>query len=398
MSSQPPGKHTGIRTGQRVRDFAVKSPIQSGDPYFEAEKSWMDTFATAEHFVQPFWSLCDNPYGGSENAQILKMEYFERFELQELLIRVNESVSNNAMVPDNEKKLEYIPSRVLWRLFLCLARACIGLAYPPPYHHGRPDTYREVIIPDLEPELNIHFDMHPFNVFIADPDSTRNDIPEHGFVPRFKLGDFGLTQAWDPNLDDETKIVVANVGKPGYQAPEQLRRDRILEDNAFGPHTNIWGAGWLMYNALTLYFTSDEDWQPQVCPITMPDGTTKNLNTWAPFLVGHDARVYEDFRSYSVQLRTLIARCMADRQEDRPSLQELLDIIQANIASGDAAAANKRMQFEAARQVDPSIRIPPVNIKRPPPVEDDNLLQRFFREYLREPPLREDPYRDYWDQ
>ncbi|KAI0169699.1 hypothetical protein GGR52DRAFT_478218 [Hypoxylon sp. FL1284] len=147
------------------------------------------------------------------------MEYFERCELQELLVRVNDSIANNPSRPNNERKLEYIPSRVLWRLFLCLVRACIGMAYPPPNYYGRPDMYREVILPNQDPELTIHFDMHPLNVFIDDPSRAWNDLPEHGLSPRFKLGDFGLMQAWDPDLEDDVKIATANVGKPGYQAP-----------------------------------------------------------------------------------------------------------------------------------------------------------------------------------
>ncbi|KAI0169698.1 hypothetical protein GGR52DRAFT_551097 [Hypoxylon sp. FL1284] len=153
-----------------------------------------------------------------------------------------------------------------------------------------------------------------------------------------------------------------------------------------------------MYNTLTLYYTDDEEWQPRVCPITMSNGTTYGLNTWAPFLAEDDARVYEDFKSYSTELRTLIARCMADRKEDRPSLQELLYLTQANIAREDAAAANTQRQFEEAKRADPTIQKPLVDIRRPPPVEDDDLLRRFFREYFREPPVREDPYRDYWDK
>ncbi|KAI1772884.1 hypothetical protein F4818DRAFT_443765 [Hypoxylon cercidicola] len=369
------------RAEQRVRDFAVKAPNELCDPYFRTEISWMNTFETAEHFVQPIFlpenvldsGYYNDPNGESGSAAILIMEYFQRCELNELLIRINESVLNNPGLPDNEKKLEYIPSRILWRLFLCLVRACVGMAYPPPQYYGRPDTYREIIIPNRDPELIIHFDMHLLNVFIDDLSETWTDVPEHGFAPRFKLGDFGLTQAWDPDLEDEVKIAAAHVGKPGYQAP-------------------------LMYNSLTLYYTDDEDWQPEVCPIAMPDGTAYNLNTWAPFLVGDDASVYEDFRSYSTELRTLIARCMADRQEERPSLHELLDLIQANIARGDATAANAQMQFEAEKQLDPTKQKPPVDIKRPPPIEDDDLLQRFFREYLREPAMREDPYSDYWNE
>ncbi|KAI4865063.1 hypothetical protein F4820DRAFT_421694 [Hypoxylon rubiginosum] len=153
-----------------------------------------------------------------------------------------------------------------------------------------------------------------------------------------------------------------------------------------------------MYNALTLYYTDDQDWQPEVCPITLPNGTFYNLNTWAPFLVGDAARVYDEFKRYSIELRTLIARCMADRQEDRPSLQELIDIIRVNIGGGDSAAVDAQRQFDDEKLVDPTKEKPPVDVTRPPPVEDDELLLRFFREYLREPPVREDPYRDYWDE
>lgn len=145
-----------------------------------------------------------------------------------------------------------------------------------------------------------------------------------------------------------------------------------------------------MFNALTLYFTDDEDWQPKICSITMPDGTAKDLNTWAPFLVGGEA--YDDFQHYSIELRTLIARCMADRREDRPSLEELLQIVQLNITRGDAAADEERRKWEEEKAADPTKQRPPVDLKKAPDIEDDDLIQRFFREYLREPPTREDPY------
>lgn len=150
-----------------------------------------------------------------------------------------------------------------------------------------------------------------------------------------------------------------------------------------------------MYNALTLYFTEDEDWQPRVCQITMPNGTVRDLNTWAPYLVGNP--VYDEFKAYSIELRTLIARCMADDGQDRPTLDELLQIIQRAIARDDAAAREEQAKWNEEKRKDPTKQKPPVGFKRPPAVEDDDLLLRFFREYFREPPVREDPYRDYWD-
>ncbi|KAI0135745.1 hypothetical protein F4814DRAFT_402398 [Daldinia grandis] len=151
-----------------------------------------------------------------------------------------------------------------------------------------------------------------------------------------------------------------------------------------------------MFNSLTLYYTDDEDWQPQVCRIIMPDGTGKDLNTWAPFLVG-DA-VYEEFTFYNADLRTLIARCMADDREDRPTLNELLTTIQESIARDDATAFEAEERLQTERAEDPTRQRPPVDVARPPKVEDDALLSRFFQEYIRDPPARNDPYGGLWDQ
>ncbi|KAI1661173.1 hypothetical protein F4813DRAFT_346649 [Daldinia decipiens] len=151
-----------------------------------------------------------------------------------------------------------------------------------------------------------------------------------------------------------------------------------------------------MFNALTLFHTDDEDWQPRICHVIMPDGISKDLNTWAPFLVGDE--VYEEFTYYSVDLRTLIARCMADDREDRPTLNELLTTIQTSIARDDAIAFETERVFQTERAADPTRQRLPVNVTRPPEVEDDALLSRFFQEYIRDPPSREDPYGEFWDQ
>ncbi|KAI5859501.1 hypothetical protein GGS23DRAFT_616193 [Durotheca rogersii] len=213
------------------------------------------------------------------------------------------------------------------------------------------------------------------------------------------LGDLGLMTEFDLDWTDEEKIAaVTDIGRPNYVAPEQRDRERPLRENAFGPHTNIWGVGLLMYNALTLYqvVADDGDWAPRACPITMPDGSAKNLVTWAPFLVGREELVYDEFKAYGDDLRTLIARCMADEPEDRPGLQELLDTTTKNIAAGDRIAAAAQEGWERQKEGYPGRREGPVDVSRPPEVEDDDLVRRFFREYLNDPPARGDPYRDYW--
>ncbi|KAL7625804.1 hypothetical protein AAE478_005027 [Parahypoxylon ruwenzoriense] len=295
---------SAINNWGHLQDYAIKAPHNVNDDYFRQEIQWMEDFSTAEHFVQlvdvaPF-ALDNSLYNDSQSEEnpLIIMEYFERCELNELL-----------------------------------------------------------------------------------------------------LGDFGLTTEWDPQWNDEQKIgAVTNIGRADYLAPEQRDQERPLEDDAFGPHTNIWGMGLLMYNALTLYQVTDDDgdWAPQTCPIRMPDGTENNLVTWAPNLVGYDELVYDQFKVYSEELRTLIARCMADDQENRPSLDELLETIQRNILAGDAAAVEARRRWEEEKEENPDKQKDPVDVKRPPAIEDDDLLGRFFQEYLRDPPARNDPYEEQW--
>ncbi|KAI1406022.1 hypothetical protein F4819DRAFT_442562 [Hypoxylon fuscum] len=154
----------------------------------------------------------------------------------------------------------------------------------------------------------------------------------------------------------------------------------------------------LMYNAVTGHTTIDDEWKPRVCPITMPDGTARDLNTWAPFLVGEEHTIEDHFKRHSIELRTLIARCMADQREDRPSLAQLLEEIQENILRGDVRAYEAQVAFNDARLVNPTLQKPPVDVSRPPHVEDDDLLRRFFFEYLREPPVVPDIFQDLWEE
>ncbi|KAK8054905.1 hypothetical protein PG993_000132 [Apiospora rasikravindrae] len=60
-----------------------------------------------------------------------------------------------------EVQLYQIPNRMAWRFFLCLIRACIGMAYPPTMRLG--GNIWESIPPNTQPELHIHGDMHSGN-------------------------------------------------------------------------------------------------------------------------------------------------------------------------------------------------------------------------------------------
>ncbi|KAI1092518.1 hypothetical protein F5B19DRAFT_203927 [Rostrohypoxylon terebratum] len=151
-----------------------------------------------------------------------------------------------------------------------------------------------------------------------------------------------------------------------------------------------------MFNTLTMYYTEDPEWQPRVCEIRMPGGELLPMLTWVPFLVGD--LVYPEFQKYDLDLRMLLARCMADSKDDRPGLDELVAIIQDNIRSGDEAAVRLQAEWEEELRRNPDWKPPGVDVTQPPEVESDNLLRRWRREYLDEPEKRKDLYAALWDE
>ncbi|KAI0477763.1 hypothetical protein GGR56DRAFT_692537 [Xylariaceae sp. FL0804] len=83
---------------------------------------------------------------------------------------------------------ETIPNRVLWAFFLCLIKACMGLAYPQQLVDGaaaRP----EYAFPGTAPRNIAHGDMHNGNVMIGDLEPGG----AHSRIPILKLIDFGVT-------------------------------------------------------------------------------------------------------------------------------------------------------------------------------------------------------------
>ncbi|KAI0411314.1 hypothetical protein F5X98DRAFT_380902 [Xylaria grammica] len=80
------------------------------------------------------------------------------------------------------------PNRILWSMFLCLIRACIGMAFPIGASIFQESILEEV--PTSGAPTNIrHNDIHPRNVMLASGDH----IDEHGMGTLFKIIDFGAS-------------------------------------------------------------------------------------------------------------------------------------------------------------------------------------------------------------
>ncbi|KAI0483396.1 kinase-like domain-containing protein [Xylariaceae sp. FL0804] len=196
------------RDGKHQRDLAVKSTseyhVRTRLQNIKDEIRWMQLFEGHEHIVQLLdigvkqkLARANNP---ESDQPIIVMEFLSRGSLYQLIGRVLEApaLNNSSQIPNDQKLIQYIPDRVLWRMFLCLTRVCIGMAYPPKAKTAGP--YREIIQPG-SPRNIVHLDIDPGNVFIQE---ARPDNAEHKAAPVCKLGDFGLATEWDEAWDEET--------------------------------------------------------------------------------------------------------------------------------------------------------------------------------------------------
>ncbi|KAH9897520.1 hypothetical protein F4778DRAFT_743853 [Xylariomycetidae sp. FL2044] len=169
--------------GEDMYRFIVKIPTQEETmENLRREAGWLNWLYFAEHIVTPIY-IPENPllqgYGGDLNGftdAIVIMEYLENGTLSQLLDRKSD-----------------LPNRVLWSIFLCLARMSAGMAWPPQGPSADGSWIQERDRPD--PPLNLaHRDMHTKNLMFG----TVHDFhQEHSLVPILKLIDFDAARPLD---------------------------------------------------------------------------------------------------------------------------------------------------------------------------------------------------------
>ncbi|KAI0006476.1 kinase-like domain-containing protein [Xylariaceae sp. FL0662B] len=391
--------------GNRDRPVAIKYSMDEDERMqVRNEIKWMKEFRGLQHLAQlvtlgPGAFNSERAYNNEKRVNpLLIMEAFPECDLKELICRLGDTrAANEKGGKDDKKILEYIPTRILWRIFLCLARAIVGLAYtPPPSQRGA--EYTEVIRDNRRAKAVIHFDIDPANVFIGQYKAVEE--PEHRFMPTCKLGDFGLMSEWKECWNDFTKQQNYIRGKRPYYAPEQLDDASALAPGAIGTHTNVWGIGLVMADLMLLAHPMGLLSQKRA--VTMPDGSSYELDTWGPYLVETEQKMAEsaenpDLGRIDYSLRVLVARCLADSPKDRPSLEELLTLIQQGVEAGDRIAERNSSQD---RNYPYYWRTNPDWYRRRPKAdeEDDVLLRRFSDHYfLNIPPYKPDIYAGYWE-
>ncbi|KAI1083392.1 kinase-like protein [Whalleya microplaca] len=262
----------------------------------------------ASHILQPF-AITDNPLLQAFDGPSLITEYAEHGTLGAFIVKA-------------AAWGQPLPNRLLWRLFLCLLRFVIAMAWP--------DVDIKEQVPEQE-EIRaqksqiVHNDMHTRNIMIGSFDKD-----EHFLVPILKLIDFGLAR----------------------NAPSGLS---FLPTSDAGVKQNIYDIGVVMLDLIT--------------------GT--NLRPTRRALM--DVRIYNRsilinsaavaiapprFPNLDPDLRGLVVWCCAANMDDRPYLETLANIISQQVETKTAASyagyplqvneTDERVAAIVARLLDPS--------------------------------------------
>ncbi|TRX93607.1 hypothetical protein FHL15_005579 [Xylaria flabelliformis] len=191
---------------------------QQADDELKNELRWLKILQGAEHIVGLLGQELD---GSKVSRPALVLEYVEYGSIQDLCKRMT-------------KRNIRVPNRVLWSMFLCLIRACIGFAYPP-WQNGEHETIP--VDGSKKPSSIIHNDLHDENVLIGElmPDST-----EHRHAPILKVIDFGKAMQSQPGnwvTADQTNIqeaarIIAGVVAMKYSTLRDENMEVEIPDEA----------------------------------------------------------------------------------------------------------------------------------------------------------------------
>ncbi|KAI1207563.1 kinase-like protein [Annulohypoxylon truncatum] len=311
--------------------------------------------------------------GDSATKDFMLLEYVEGGSLVHLIDKLQQKEKATG-------QRVAIPNRVLWALWLCMIRACVALKYPPrKFHPGRRTGYRpqgqtdliEIIPPQSKRWRKknwVHFDIDPSNIFIgnleipleemggkrkrADEAQPDRDSVEHNFVPKLKLADFGLMREIKPYKRNIYYSVRRKTGKNTFFAPEQFAAewDRIppTKDGGevgeqriagnYGSPMNVYQMALSMWVVIT-QLSPPLPVQPQPPAGLNPKRNKKGLIpsyldqfvdptdpetriSYCPLLMDPARSTYD---YVDIELRTAIYECMYHRQDDRPTVERLLE-------------------------------------------------------------------------
>ncbi|KAI0151845.1 hypothetical protein GGR57DRAFT_513815 [Xylariaceae sp. FL1272] len=284
-------------SSQSTRFVMKRALAPTGQRSINQETEVLNRLQGSMHIAQPSALLDDRRFTNvlaGLCGPALVMEWIENGLLQNFIERK----------ADEEAPL---PNRMLWSIFLCLCRMVVAMAWPPGDRLGGGQRVELEIIPAGPPPKSrlVHNDFHSQNIMI-----DGLDLHEHSKVPLLKLIDFGMSRdlpvRQNEPRDCAQKINILAVGK-------------VLL-NLIGGHER---AG-----------LSDMD-------ATDEKGTTRKVRSYATDLNGLSdsykapaaikARHKQKLDNLDLELKNLVVLCCAERPDDRPSIEYLLQQVEERV-------------------------------------------------------------------
>ncbi|KAI1423340.1 kinase-like domain-containing protein [Xylaria sp. FL1777] len=181
--------------------MVVKVALQYGKNELREEIDWLEKVNGAMHIARliassdpDFPNLNNNRFPPMSwvfdtlagiQGPIVAMEYIDGGNLLALFYRMEEAGV-------------HMPNRILWSIFLCMIRACIGMAYPIGAPLTSTTSTLETIPSRTPPGPLKHNDIALRNMMVG----TAVEEGEHKIGTVFKLIDFGMAHRADPASPD----------------------------------------------------------------------------------------------------------------------------------------------------------------------------------------------------
>ncbi|KAG9231903.1 kinase-like domain-containing protein [Amylocarpus encephaloides] len=316
---------------------AVKEPADDGDIDEEQMLKRLNT-SNSPHIVRLF-----EPAGRKRDKHRLILEYCPLGDMQGLL-KQRRTMS---------KRFDEI---TLWRLFDCLVDGLMVLTEGIEYNYNAEEKKfyaKAALLKDDAPaaakrkfntatrkhaahsskndkflcegEWNtiLNFDLKPDNLLLGD----RNH--DHTWTP---MADPGVAWAWieKRNQNPQWQFKMRQNGTPGYHTPEQVSEKWDFKDwnetgvaGQYGPNTNVWSVGWLMFEFLTLLdLRKDVNFPMQQRKAFMPTWDIADEPAEGR-TYGEEMITYRNEDRYSASLIDLIWQCLYEEPAKRPSPRDL---------------------------------------------------------------------------
>ncbi|KAI1777214.1 kinase-like domain-containing protein [Hypoxylon cercidicola] len=208
-----------------------------------------------------------------------------------------------------------LPNRVLWRLFLCLCRMLIAMAWPS---NGPPGAPREVeLLSSPDPNGNrptksglVHGDLNIQNILVGNLDQR-----EHSLVNTLMLIDFGNARTLDVDQAEEAvKSNMANMGEIMFQL---IGGGFIRKSQSSNMKVTVGGQDKII-----------RSWARDL------DGLSPTYEVPADTMALHR----DSMENLDPDLKSLVVQCLAVAPVNRPDLETLVEEVERNVDSKTATS------------------------------------------------------------